>query len=206
MSAKPKLVLKKLKSMGTIWHPDSTLVFKSQQDRKVIGRLVDTTFINLDDECIILAEQWEFKIDESLLADESSEKDSTHEDNDDEEDNEEQTDVEKHATVDLKEHDLEDSELKDELKEPELKDEPKEPELKDEPKEPELKDEGKSVVNHNVDTQELVNRIRSSSNELSCIIDKKDVEIMELNQKYNILEKECEGYRQKFSAMKSMFN
>ena len=35
----PKIILKKLKSHDTIWHPESRLVFKSKKDKVVIGRL-----------------------------------------------------------------------------------------------------------------------------------------------------------------------
>jgi hypothetical protein len=75
-AAKRKLRLVKLKKYNTIWHPDSTLVFKSQKERFVIGRLVDKELVPLDDEAIELAEQWKLKIDESLLESESEEKDS----------------------------------------------------------------------------------------------------------------------------------
>ena len=37
-SAKNKIVLKKLKELNTIWHPESTLVFKSSTEKIVIGR------------------------------------------------------------------------------------------------------------------------------------------------------------------------
>ena len=75
-AAKRKLRLVKLKKYNTIWHPDSTLVFKSQKERFVIGRLVDKELVPLDDEAIELADQWKLKIDESLLESESEEKDS----------------------------------------------------------------------------------------------------------------------------------
>ena len=63
----PKIMLKKLKELNTIWHPDSTLVFKSKDEKFVIGRWVDSTFIDLDDTAIELCETWKFKIDESLI-------------------------------------------------------------------------------------------------------------------------------------------
>ena len=63
----PKIMLKKLKELNTIWHPDSTLVFKSKDEKLVIGRWVDSTFVDLDDTAIQLCETWKFKIDESLI-------------------------------------------------------------------------------------------------------------------------------------------
>ena len=62
-----KIVLKKLPSHNTIWHPESTLVFKSQKERLVIGRYVDDELIPLDDIAINLCEIWKFKPDESLF-------------------------------------------------------------------------------------------------------------------------------------------
>ena len=77
MSASQKIVLKKLTAHNTIWHPESTLVFKSQKERLVIGRYIDDELIPLDDEAMSLCETWKFKPDESLLGggdDEESEK------------------------------------------------------------------------------------------------------------------------------------
>ena len=62
-----KIVLKKLNTHNTIWHPESTLVFKSQKDRLVIGRYVDDKIIPLDEEALSLCETWKFKPDESLF-------------------------------------------------------------------------------------------------------------------------------------------
>jgi hypothetical protein len=62
-----KIVLKKLPAHNTIWHPESTLVFKSQKERLVIGRYVDDEIIPLDDISINLCETWKFKPDESLF-------------------------------------------------------------------------------------------------------------------------------------------
>ena len=64
---KKRKILRKLKEYNTIWHPDSTLVFKSQKERLVIGRLVDKKLIPLDDEALELCEEWNYKADESLL-------------------------------------------------------------------------------------------------------------------------------------------
>jgi hypothetical protein len=69
-----KIVLKKLNSHNTIWHPESTLVFKSQKDRLVIGRYVDDQIIPLDDVALNLCETWNFKPDETLIDDEYNEK------------------------------------------------------------------------------------------------------------------------------------
>lgn len=89
--AKRKIVLKKLAAHKTIWHPESTLVFKSQKERLVIGRLEEGELIALDDQCVSLAEEWSFNIDETLLQDDSDG------DNQEESDNQEGSDKEKDA-------------------------------------------------------------------------------------------------------------
>ncbi len=92
---KKRKILRKLKEYNTIWHPDSTLVFKSQKERLVIGRLVDKKLIPLDDEALELCEEWNYKADESLLKQNSesdSEKTQSEEEksNNSEEDNSEE--------------------------------------------------------------------------------------------------------------------
>ena len=73
-SSSKKIVLKKLNTHNTIWHPESSLVFKSQKDRLVIGRYVDDKIIPLDEEALSLCETWKFKPDESLFEGEETEK------------------------------------------------------------------------------------------------------------------------------------
>ena len=65
-----KVVLKKLKQIDKIWHPDSTLVFKSIDDKKVIGRFCDNEFISLDDVALDLCEKWNFTYDPDLVDEE----------------------------------------------------------------------------------------------------------------------------------------
>jgi outer membrane biosynthesis protein TonB len=66
-TTKRKITLKKLKPLNTIWHPESTLVFKSQKERLVIGRYVDEELVPLDETALELCEEWKFKHDESLV-------------------------------------------------------------------------------------------------------------------------------------------
>lgn len=80
-----KIVLKKLQSHNTIWHPESTLVFKSQKDKIVIGRYVDDEIIPLDDNALQLCELWKFKPDESLIDQENEDKEPENESQDEEE-------------------------------------------------------------------------------------------------------------------------
>ena len=74
-SKKKKIVLKSLKSHKTIWHPESTLVYKSRKERIVIGRYINGELIPLDEEALALCEQWSMKPDESLIEDASPDED-----------------------------------------------------------------------------------------------------------------------------------
>ena len=65
---KRKIIMKKLTAFNTIWHPETTLVFKSQKERLVIGRYVDGDIISLDDDAIELSAEWNFQVDKSLIA------------------------------------------------------------------------------------------------------------------------------------------
>ena len=65
-----KIVLKKNKTINKIWHPESTLVFKSSNEKLVIGRFKDGEVIPLDDEALDLCVQWKFKYDTSLVDEE----------------------------------------------------------------------------------------------------------------------------------------
>jgi len=88
-SSSKKIVLKKLNTHNTIWHPESTLVFKSQKDRLVIGRYVDDKIIPLDEEALSLCETWKFKPDESLFDGDEEESEKVDEEADNEEADEE---------------------------------------------------------------------------------------------------------------------
>lgn len=101
--AKRKIVLKKLAAHKTIWHPETTLVFKSQKERLVIGRLEEGELIALDDQCVSLAEEWSFNIDETLIQEESDG------------DNQEESDREEDAEESDKEEEAEESEEAEEL-------------------------------------------------------------------------------------------
>ena len=94
MSAtKTKITLKKNKEINKIWHQESTLVFKSAEEKVVIGRYTDDELIPLDSEALSLCEEWGFKYDKSLVEedqpDEEEEEDEEQE-KEDEQPNEEQ--------------------------------------------------------------------------------------------------------------------
>uniref|UniRef100_A0A6C0CY26 Uncharacterized protein n=1 Tax=viral metagenome TaxID=1070528 RepID=A0A6C0CY26_9ZZZZ len=82
---KKKIMYKTLKALNTIWHPDSTLVFKSSKERLVIGRYIDNEFISIDDTTLELCNTWGFKYDETLI---ETEDNNEEEEQDDSEKNE----------------------------------------------------------------------------------------------------------------------
>jgi cobalamin biosynthesis protein CobT len=90
MSAdKNKIILKKLKALDTIWHPESTLVFKSSKEKVVIGRYVDDELLSLDNIAVELCEKWKFKYDKDLLEEDANEDEEEGENEEGEADNEE---------------------------------------------------------------------------------------------------------------------
>jgi hypothetical protein len=66
MSTDKRKVLKPLKEMETIWHPDSGLVFKSKTEKVVTGKWVNSEFVPLDEDSVELCAQWSFKYDQEL--------------------------------------------------------------------------------------------------------------------------------------------
>ena len=67
---KGKIALKKNNIINKIWHPESTLVFKSITEKLVIGRFCDNEFISIDEKTLDLCVQWKFKYDTSLVEEE----------------------------------------------------------------------------------------------------------------------------------------
>ena len=91
-TTKRKIILQKLSALNTVWHPESGLVFKSQKERLVIGSYVNDNLVDLDEDSLALCEEWNFKPDESLLANEEDEQPTDEEP--EEESNEQPTDEE----------------------------------------------------------------------------------------------------------------
>ena len=97
---KGKIILKKNNIINKIWHPESTLVFKSSKEKLVIGRLDNKNFIPLDDEALDLCIKWKFKYDNSLVDEEDGEGDEEGESEDDNEKSKEESDSnEEYETV-----------------------------------------------------------------------------------------------------------
>ena len=80
--SKPKISLKNNKTINKIWHPESTLVFKSSKEKIVIGRCEEGELIQLDDKSLDLCSHWKFKYDTSLVEEEevtASDEENEHE-------------------------------------------------------------------------------------------------------------------------------
>ena len=70
---KKRVLLKKLAKHDAMWHPDSRLVFKSKKDKLVIGRLdEENKLVSADELTLELCEQWNFKMDPTLVEDDDS--------------------------------------------------------------------------------------------------------------------------------------
>ena len=134
-----KIILKKLKSHDTIWHPQSRLVFKSKKEKVVIGRLdEDGEEIEVVDNIIDLCDQWKFNICPSIV---ESEEEVKEEEVEEEEVEEEEVEEEEVEEEEVKEEEVEEEEVeeeevkKEEVKEEEVK--------KKEVKKKEVKEESK---------------------------------------------------------------
>jgi cobalamin biosynthesis protein CobT len=117
---KKKIILKKLKSHNTVWHPDSGLVFKSLKEREVIGRYNKQTdiIIPFDDDIFELCNVWKFKMNQEAVnkmnkIQSSGEEDNSEETSEDGEDNTEQ-DTERGITKEDAETNEEDDETNEE--------------------------------------------------------------------------------------------
>ena len=62
-----KKTLRIHKTIGKPYHQESGLVFKSREEKVVIGRCEEEVFIELDDETITLADEWKFPLDPDLV-------------------------------------------------------------------------------------------------------------------------------------------
>ena len=94
MTKSKKTILKRLKRKDrddTIWHPESRLVFKSQKEKIVVGRLAADDFETIVDEIVIeLCNKWKFKIDPMLVESESEENEEEEEEAEEEDAEEEE--------------------------------------------------------------------------------------------------------------------
>ena len=194
--SRKKIILKTLKIHKTIWHPESTLVYKSRKERIVIGRLVDGEIIPLDSEALELCEEWgaKFPPDESLIGNEQ-ETESNEEDEQESNDGEQQEDEEQESN---------DGETESNEKGGE--------EMSD-------TDLGMNNSNYEECFKSFITEVRSMSNKNESRLLAVYAELKTKSDKINVLEAELEtklaelaeselkynGISKKFDAMKSLF-
>ena len=109
-----KIILRKLKEYDTMWHPDSTLVFKSSTEKLVIGRYVNNELISLDEEALELCEKWTFKYDSSLIEEEVETDGDEEKVQDDDEEGGEENETEAKSITEAVEDVPDDGDTKDE--------------------------------------------------------------------------------------------
>ena len=196
-SESKKIVLKRLTKLGTTWHPESTCVFKApgtKKDRVVIGRWVDDELISLDEDALALCEEWDFKPDESLLADASEEEQSEEGDVGEEVSQEEEAEGVAQEGVAQEE---EESPV-EEVVEP----------VHVEKMVPKSKNVSGSTSVKRVEalTSELTKNIMEVVNDLQSQIDSLTVELGNKTKECEELQGKYDAINQKFAAMKSLFN
>jgi X-linked retinitis pigmentosa GTPase regulator len=195
-----KLVLKKLSAYNTIWHPESTLVFKSQKERLVIGRLENDTLIELDDTCLELCEEWKFNPDTSLL-EESEEQSEEEVEQPSEEQNEEES--EEQNEEESEEQNEEPSEEQNEEPSEESSEEPSEEPSEEQNEEPSVRNLTNNFNKELFTIFDKMNKnnlsLTSKNKELEKQLTEKNKELEELKNKYDAMD-------QKFKTMKSLFS
>ena len=213
-SESKKIVLKKLTKLGTTWHPDSTCVFKapgtSKKDRVVIGRWVDDEFISLDEDALALCEEWDFKADESLLADASEEEQSEGGEAEgdvspDEVSPDEVSPDEVSPDEDEQEDEDEDEDEQEDGKEEQKEEEVPVPVEKVVPKSKNVSG-STSVKRVETLTGELTKNIMEVVSDLQSQIDSLTVELGNKTKECEELQGKYDAINQKFAAMKSLFN
>ena len=159
--AKPRgrVILKKNKNINRIWHPDSTLVFKSATEKVVIGRYDGKEIISLDDESLELCTKWNFKYDTTLIenveevtaseeeGDEQSDesKEEREDEEDQQKDKEEEEQEQEHEEEEEQEQEQEQEDDEEDDEEEEEEEEEKEKQQEEEEEEEEEDKEEKIV-------------------------------------------------------------
>ena len=77
---KPKISLKKLAEFNTVWHEESALVFKSNKELVVIGKLVNKEIVTLTEDDISICEKFRFKYEIITKEEEEEEEEDGQED------------------------------------------------------------------------------------------------------------------------------
>jgi hypothetical protein len=186
-----KIILKKLKELGTIWHPESTLVFKSKDDKVVIGRWDKSEFIDLDDTAIESCEKWGFKIDESLIEEEVSEPQ-----------NEEEEEPQEEEVPEPQEDKV--SEEVPEPQEEQVSEEPQEEQVSEEVPEPQEDKEEVRVTDEEGNIMSQIKQVFENLSSCQKELVRKEDELRLNNDKLIAVNIEFDALKLKFSSLKSL--
>lgn len=216
MDTKKKIILKKLKNHSPhILHPESTLVFKSSQEKLVIGRYEeqDDTIISLDDVSLELCVQYNFKYDTTLVEEVSEEENQpetpVEEQQDDE--NRPETPVEEQVDEIRPETPVEEEQLNEEQQEENLSEEKS---VEEDPiDEKQQENEEKSVVFSTQDYASFERENTLFASKVSKIFSEIDERnkgmIRSISENYNSMienkNKEIEELRQKLTDIQNKF-
>lgn len=234
MSAVKKVSLKKLSEFNTVWHEDTSLVFKSAKEIIVVGKLVNKKIVPLTDADITTCEKFKFKY-EITAEEEEEEVEETEEV--EEEEVEETEEVEEEEVEETEEVEEEEVEVTEEKKE-EVKVEAVKEEVKEEIKAEEevkvevLKEEVKKEIKAEVVKEEVkvkaevetekqvdddateflktvndLNRIWVTKNEKnSKKIQSLEIELENTKKQYSDLQDLYEKMKIKFDGIKQLFS
>ena len=195
-----KIVLKTLKQHKTIWHPESTLVYKSKEERVVIGRYDDGELIPLDETALDLCEEWgsKFPPDESLLAEGSDDDD----DDSDGEEKDDKSDAEQETAADLSETEENPKQVQDPVPDP-VEENCDTPPLRAEESSCVLQSGADALIEqsraHKKNLMDYVKSAQSQETDLRRSLE-------ELTSKHASLQKSHDAMKKKFDAMKSFFS
>jgi len=212
-----KKTIKMNKNIDRYWHEESTLVFKSKDEKVVIGRYDGTELVDMDDETVTLADEWKFKLDPSMIEEEESEKEATEETNEEREETREETNEEREETIEETNEEREETreETNEETRE-EANEETREDELREELRESrqELFDEiiEKSCLNKDVlkdgesEFNKLVENVLKMYKELVISNKDKEENNVFLKDRISTLEEELLDVTQKYNKLNDKFS
>lgn len=192
--AKKKIILKKLASHNTIWHPESRLVFKSKKEQVVVGRLDESDEIVVEEDILDVCNTWKFKIDPTLL--ESDSDDDVEVKEDDEE--QQKPDSPKSDPAPEPEPDL--------LETKNLRDEPKSPKKSKKSKNEDTQEKMPTLVlGGSLSLHELTEVIHSQFAELETKLREKSAELDECVAELEKEQKEKKRFQDKLAQIREHF-
>ena len=219
-SSRKKIILKTLKSHKTIWHPESTLVYKSRKERIVIGRFVDGEIIPLDSDAVELCKEWgdKFPPDESLITDDNTEQEGEQED--EQESEQESDNTEQEGQDDNTEQEGEqESEDDNTEQEGEQEGEQESEQEGDNTEQEGERVSGQEQVSEDTTQQEIVNnsnyeecfqnfltKVKTMCNNNDSKLQEANLQLKNKSEELEQITVKYEAIKKKFSAMKSLFD